>query len=47
VPESIENIEYYKFGERKMSAPSKAGTYKLDNPTWIKPNQQSRTKPRT
>ena len=30
-----------------MSAPSEAGTYKLDNPTWIKPNQQSRTEPRT
>jgi len=33
--------------DEKMSAPSEAGTYKLDNPTWIKLNQQSRTKPRT
>ncbi len=30
-----------------MRVPSEAGANKLDNPTWIKPNQQSRTEPRT
>ncbi len=28
-----------------MSAPSKADTSKLDNPAWVKFNQQPRTKP--
>ena len=28
-----------------MRAPSKAGANKLDNPTWIKLSQQSRTEP--
>ena len=29
-----------------MGAPSEAGANKLDNPTWVKPNQQPGTEPR-